>query len=181
MGYAIAAAAAQRGHEVVLITGPTQITPPQVDLVRVTTAQQMYHEATTRFAECDAAIMAAAVTDWRPKVRHASKPPKSESELTVELEPTPDICAALGKVKDHRIVIGFALQDVDAHRKAEEKLRAKGCNAIVMNRIEAMQSAASTIEIKVEGQPWREAVTLDKTQSGRVIVELVEELSAYRK
>ncbi|HNO77093.1 MAG TPA: phosphopantothenoylcysteine decarboxylase [Phycisphaerae bacterium] len=177
MGYAIAAAAAQRGHEVVLITGPTQITPPQVDLIRVTSAQQMYHEATTHFDGCDAAIMAAAVTDWRPKVRHASKPPKTESELTVELEPTPDICAALGKVKGDRIVIGFALQDVDAHNKAEEKMRAKNCNAIVMNRIEAMQSASSTIEIKVEGQPWRESITLDKTQSSRVIVELVEELT----
>lgn len=177
MGHAIAAAAAQRGHEVVLITGPTQITPPQVDLVRVTSAQQMYHEATTRFADCDAAIMAAAVTDWRPKVRHASKPPKSETNLNVELEPTPDICAALGREKGDRIVIGFALQDVDAHNKAEEKMRAKHCNAIVMNRIEAMQSAASTIEIKVEGQPWREPVSLDKSQSGRLVVELVEELA----
>ncbi|MEZ6082388.1 MAG: phosphopantothenoylcysteine decarboxylase [Phycisphaerae bacterium] len=84
---------------------------------------------------------------------------------------------ALGKVKGDRIVIGFALQDVDAHNKAEEKMRAKNCNAIVMNRIEAMQSASSTIEIKVEGQPWRESITLDKTQSSRVIVELVEELT----
>ncbi len=180
MGYAIAAAAAQRGHEVILITGPTQITPPQVDLVRVTSAQQMYREATTRFSDCDAAIMAAAVTDWRPKVRHASKPPKSESELNIELEPTPDICAALGKEKGDRVVIGFALQDVDAHAKAEEKMQAKRCNAIVMNRIEAMQSAASTTEIKVEGQPWREPVTLDKTQSGKIVVELAEELASKR-
>jgi phosphopantothenoylcysteine decarboxylase/phosphopantothenate--cysteine ligase len=180
MGYAIAAAAAQRGHEVVLITGPVQLTPPQVDLVRVTSAQQMYHEATTRFDACDAAIMAAAVTDWRPKVRHAGKSPKTETNLNVELEPTPDICAALGREKGSRIVIGFALQDVDAHHKAEEKMRAKYCNAIVLNRLEAMQNASSTIEIKVEGQTWREPVTLDKSQSGRVVVELVEELSAQR-
>ncbi len=179
MGYAIAAAAAQRGHDVLLITGPTQLTPPQVELVRVTTAQQMFHEATTRFESCDAAIMAAAVTDWRPKVRHASKPPKRETELNVELEPTPDICAALGREKGNRIVIGFALQDVDAHAKAEAKMRAKHCDAIVLNRLEAMQGSSSTLEIKIEGQTWREPVTLDKTQGGQVIVELVEELAVY--
>jgi len=180
MGYAIAAAAAQRGHEVMLITGPTQITPPQVDLISVTSAQQMYHEATTRFDGCDAAIMAAAVTDWRPKVRHATKPPKSETNLSVELEPTPDICAALGGVKGDRIVIGFALQDVDAHNKAEEKMRVKHCDAIVLNRLEAMQNASSTIEIKVDGKLWREPMTLDKAQSSRVIIELIEELATRR-
>lgn len=177
MGYAIAGAAAQRGHDVLLITGPTNLTPPQVELVRVTTAQQMFHEATTRFDGCDAAIMVAAVTDWRPKVRHASKPPKLETNLNVELEATPDICAALGREKGNRIVIGFALQDVDAHARAEAKMRAKHCDAIVLNRMEAMHGASSTFEIKVEDQSWREPVTLDKTQGGRVVVELAEELA----
>jgi len=180
MGYAIAEAAHQRGYDVVLISGPVCLPPPEVQVIHVTSAQQMHDEAIRQFASCDAAVMAAAVSDWRPVVCHARKPAKDEMSPTIEMEPTPDICAALGRQKGKRIVIGFALQDQNAQAKAEEKMHRKQCDAIVMNRLEAMEDSSSTIEIKVEGEPWRDPVTLDKKQSGQAIVDLVEELAARR-
>jgi len=180
MGYAIAAAAADRGHQMVLVSGPVVLPAPPVEVVRVTTAAEMLAACEEAFAACDAAVMAAAVSDWRPAVREDHKAAKQTSCHTVELEPTPDICAALGAVKGRRVLVGFAVQDCEPHRRAEQKMVRKRCDAIVLNSPETMGSEKARVEVKLADEPWSEPVTAGKGEIGRLVVELVERLVAAR-
>ena len=101
LGYAIAAEAARRGHHVVLVSGPVRLpAPPDVEFVSVVTGREMLDICRERFPDCDAAVMCAAVCDYRPTARSAGKAPKSTQAHAVELEPTEDICVSLGQMKE---------------------------------------------------------------------------------
>jgi len=177
MGYAIAAAAAARGHDVVLISGPVALTPPPgVEVVQVESAQDMLFAAERAFGGCAAAIMSAAVADFRPAERQATKAPKPSGEWALRCVATQDICAELGRKKGTRIVVGFALQDEDPHTRAEEKLTRKNCDAIVLNGPETIGQPRARQQIKVAGEPWREPIEATKEESAERIVRLVEEL-----
>jgi phosphopantothenoylcysteine decarboxylase/phosphopantothenate--cysteine ligase len=177
MGYAIATAAIHRGHAVHLVSGPVALTAPQgAEMTRVETAEEMLEASLAAFCDCDAAVMTAAVSDWRPVVRHATKLPKVTVEHPVAFEPTPDICARLGAEKQHRVVIGFAVQDADPHARAEAKLHRKHCDAIILNRPETLGSADATIEILVAGGSWQPPQRASKSETGDVIVRLCESL-----
>ncbi|MGA9408359.1 MAG: bifunctional phosphopantothenoylcysteine decarboxylase/phosphopantothenate--cysteine ligase CoaBC [Bacteroidota bacterium] len=136
MGFAIANAAAQRGADVTLISGPVALgTPKNVSRVDVETAEQM-HEAVTKHAKkCDAIIMSAAVADYAPKRPAANKIKKSESMegLTLELKPTSDILRDLGAKKNGTVLVGFALETQDELKNAKDKLRKKNLDFIVLN------------------------------------------------
>src|SRR5882724_8918840 len=126
MGYAIAAAACAFTSEVVLISGPTALTLPKgVEVVSVTTAQEMAEAVWSRFEAVDVCIMAAAVCDFRPKKTAASKIKKGSFGGVLELEPTPDILAELGRRKKAHVLIGFALETDDLEGNAREKLTTK--------------------------------------------------------
>ena len=134
MGYAIARAAALLGHEVTLVTGPVAIEPPRgVKVVRVVTSAEMAAACKRAFTRADAAVMAAAVCDYRPARHSARKMPKSNRSLRVLLEPTEDIAASLGRRKGRRVLIGFALEDHDGRTHAERKLRTKRFDLIILN------------------------------------------------
>ncbi|MCD8071764.1 MAG: bifunctional phosphopantothenoylcysteine decarboxylase/phosphopantothenate--cysteine ligase CoaBC [Alistipes sp.] len=136
MGYALAGALAGRGAQVVLVSGPVGITPPGgVETVEVVTAEQMYAASVGAFADCDAAILCAAVADYTPAQYSESKIKKAGDEFTIPLRKTPDIAAALGAVKGRRIVAGFALETNDELRNAQEKLRSKNLDFIVLNSL----------------------------------------------
>lgn len=180
MGYAVAEAARARGHEVVLISGPVELPAPDVEVIRVESAEQMLSAATRVFADCDAGIMTAAVADFRPAVRLTRKAPKPSGPHEVQLEPTPDILATLGAVKGDRILVGFALQDDDPQARAEEKLVRKRCDAIVLNGPETIASQRATQQIKVVGEPWTAPVDATKAEAAERIVALVERLAASR-
>ncbi len=136
MGFAIANAAAQRGADVTLISGPVALgTPKNVSRVDVETAEQM-HEAVTKHAKkCDAIIMSAAVADYAPKRPAANKIKKSDSMegLTLELKPTSDILRDLGAKKNGTVLVGFALETQDELKNAKDKLRKKNLDFIVLN------------------------------------------------
>ncbi|HWG38501.1 MAG TPA: bifunctional phosphopantothenoylcysteine decarboxylase/phosphopantothenate--cysteine ligase CoaBC [Terriglobales bacterium] len=138
MGFALAQAARRRGAQVRLIAGPTALTAPAgVEVVHVTTAAQMAEAALAFFPACDFAIMAAAVADYRPKHISAEKLKKSGAGLHLELEPTPDILAELGRRKGRQVLIGFAAE-TDAARGLEyarAKLAAKRADLIVLNHV----------------------------------------------
>lgn len=179
MGYAIAAEAAARGHEVILISGPVEQHPPaNVQLVRVTSAAEMLAASLNAFATCDAAIMTAAVCDYRPTQRRDKKIAKETRTFSIDLEPTEDICARLGLLKGRRVVIGFALEDHDHLTHAEEKLKRKHCDAIVMNDVRTVGSATAEVRFLRADIGWQPQVGGTKEQVAQSIVALAEALFA---
>jgi phosphopantothenoylcysteine decarboxylase / phosphopantothenate---cysteine ligase len=139
MGFSIVKELAARGAEVHLIVGPAIMPtdlPPSVSVVKIESAAQMFAASTTLFPQCDAAILAAAVADYRPKVVSDVKIKKKEGEMTLELEKTPDIAAALGQLKQpHQRIIGFALETNNEFENAVGKLKRKNFDAIVLNSL----------------------------------------------
>jgi phosphopantothenoylcysteine decarboxylase/phosphopantothenate--cysteine ligase len=135
-GFAIAAEAARRGAEVTLITGPVTLSdPPGVQVLRVTSATEMLVACQTPFAQADAAIFSAAVSDFRPATRAEQKTKKGEAVLQVELVHNPDILATLAANKGNTYVIGFAAETSDVLTHAVAKLKAKNANLIVANDV----------------------------------------------
>ena len=137
MGYAIAEAARDRGAEVVLVTGPSSLTPPPgVTTVSVNTASEMADALSRHFSAATVLIMAAAVADFRPKNQAAQKLKKQgKSELVLELEATPDILAMLSARRTSQIVIGFAAETEHVLSHAKDKLRGKGLDLIIANDV----------------------------------------------
>ena len=142
MGYAIAQAALDAGHEVVLVSGPVALEPPEgVLVVRVTTSEEMFMAVHSRVRDADVCVLCAAVADFRPATVAERKIKKgTRSSLTLELVPTRDILLSLRDVPraagDPRpVVVGFAAETDDVIAHAKEKLRAKGCTLIVANDV----------------------------------------------
>jgi phosphopantothenoylcysteine decarboxylase/phosphopantothenate--cysteine ligase len=136
MGYAIAAAAGARGHEVVLISGPVALTAPAgVKVVPVVSAADMLPAVESHFEACDALIMAAAVSDWRPAVVSQQKMKKQNARMELMLEPTADILLTIRPRKGGRVVVGFAAETTEVESEARRKLAAKGLDLIVANDV----------------------------------------------
>lgn len=138
MGIAIAEELARQGASVELILGPSKLSSsvPNVTTTNVQTAQDMYKAATKHFKKADIAVMAAAVADYRPKTVADKKLKKGDFDLTIPLERTQDIAAALGKIKKKKqIIIGFALETNDELKNAKGKLKRKNFDMIVLNSL----------------------------------------------
>lgn len=136
MGYAVAAAARERGHEVVLVSGPVALEPPAgVEVVRVVTAEEMCRTVQHKVAWCDALVMVAAVADWRPAEVHTQKIKKDSAPMILRLEPTPDILKTILPQKGHRMFVGFAAETENAVAEARRKLTEKGLDAIAVNDV----------------------------------------------
>lgn len=137
MGYALAKAARNAGAEVVLISGPVSINPPErVKTINVISAEDMYNVAVNEFIDSDIAIMSAAVADYTPAYPQAGKIKKSEQgeALVLELKPTKDILKELGeRKKSNQIVLGFALESENELEYGRKKLEQKNCDMIVVN------------------------------------------------
>jgi phosphopantothenoylcysteine decarboxylase/phosphopantothenate--cysteine ligase len=138
MGYELAAEARRRGARVVLVSGPSPLTPPACDeFVRVTNAREMKAAVEGRFAAADIVIMAAAVSDFRFRATAARKAKKNEVPGRLELVLTDDILSGLARRRDRpkKIVVGFAAETGNAVEKAGKKLRAKRLDLIVANDV----------------------------------------------
>ena len=139
MGVALAADAARRGAEVVLIGANLAVDPPPgVRLVAVTTAAELEQAARAEFPACDVLLMAAAVADFKPAQPSAGKIKKTDrDELAVRLEPTTDVLAALAaERRDGQTLVGFAAEHGDGARDhARAKLERKGLDAVVLNDV----------------------------------------------
>lgn len=138
MGYAVAEAAARRGAQVVLISGPTNLeTPMAVDRVNVRTALEMQQAVKQHFGKASVGIFAAAVADYRPADAAAQKIKRSKEPLTLRLEPNLDILAAAAAEKGERLVVGFAAETDHVAENARKKLTAKKADLIVANDVTA--------------------------------------------
>ena len=136
MGYAIAEELAKRGAEVQLITGRTTLpTPAGVERIDVLSAADMYNAAVEAWREADGAVMCAAVADYTPAVVADKKLKKSDDDMRIELVRTKDIAAELGKSKEGRTLVGFALETDNEEANAEGKLERKNLDFVVLNSL----------------------------------------------
>ncbi len=136
MGYALAKAVREQGGEAVLISGPTNLTPPEgVKLVQVETAQEMYEAVMQQFDDTHVVIKAAAVADYRPKETFDQKRKKQPGEWSIEMERTIDILKTLGEQKNAQILVGFAAESDQVEMYARKKLESKNLDLIVANNI----------------------------------------------
>jgi len=137
MGYALAQAAREAGHDVALISGPVSLSaPPGVTLVKVTTAQEMDEAVHAHLGGIDMAILAAAVADSTPATRADHKIKKREGIPQIVLKPTRDILASLGHLEERPFLLaGFAAETNDIENNAREKLDKKKCDFIVANDV----------------------------------------------
>ncbi len=140
MGYALAEAAQRRGARVILVSGPTdRMIPEGVDWVPVRTTEEMRRAVHDRAREANVLIMAAAVADYRPAAAAQAKIKRTEKNLTLELEPTPDILAELGREfgtdRRGRVLVGFAAETNRLAENARAKLARKGADIIVANDV----------------------------------------------
>ena len=133
MGYALAEAARARGADVVLVSGPTELTPPAgVPTTRIETTEDMQRALASLVPNADALIMSAAPADYRPQDPSDQKRPRSDGPLTVTLETTPDILGSLKRRKG-MLVVGFALETGNGLAKARAKMQNKALDFVILN------------------------------------------------
>jgi phosphopantothenoylcysteine decarboxylase/phosphopantothenate--cysteine ligase len=135
MGFALAAECARRGAEVTLVAGPVSLSTPEgVNRIDVESCQEMYEASTKAFPKMDAAILCAAVADFRPETTADQKIKREKDDLILRLQPTHDIAQQLGKLKtDNQVLVGFALETNDEEVNAKKKLAKKNLDFIVLN------------------------------------------------
>jgi phosphopantothenoylcysteine decarboxylase/phosphopantothenate--cysteine ligase len=136
MGYAVAAEAARRGARVLLVSGPVHLPAPGgVEITNVESAAEMHAAVMARLEQCSIFMGVAAVADYRPAMPHEQKLKKTAARLAIELEPTVDILAEVGKLKGNRLVIGFAAETQNLAAEGKRKLEAKNADMIVANLV----------------------------------------------
>ena len=175
MGYNIAIEALRRGHRVTLVSGPVELPPPpDANMIYATSGDDMYQACCRVFSECHAAVMTAAVCDYRPAVRADKKIKKTGEPVTFDMEPTSDICAHLGSIKGNRRVIGFAMEDHKGRAHAREKLISKNCDAIVLNHPDNLGLRNGTIEMLLADGTWNGPYHGTKEELAARILNLLE-------
>jgi phosphopantothenoylcysteine decarboxylase/phosphopantothenate--cysteine ligase len=149
MGAALARAALALGHQVVIVTGPVQVTyPSAAEVVEIVSTEELLAECQARFPTCDGLIGAAAPCDYRPIKVASQKISKTGQPLELHLTETPDVVATLGASKRaDQWVVGFALETEDQRFRAITKMERKSCDLMVLNGPEAMNAADNHVEV----------------------------------
>jgi len=161
MGYALAKAARRRGAEVTLVTGPTHLHPPKgIHMINVETAEEMREAVMDHYRDKDVVIKAAAVSDSRPLNKAREKQKKKTGKTTLEMIPTPDILAELGKNKGDIILVGFAAETTDHVANALDKIKKKNLDLVVLNDVSKDDRgfAADTNEVRMIDRKGNEEV-----------------------
>ncbi len=176
MGRALAEAAIERGHEVVIVSGPVDIEYPYAaEVIDVISTEDMLAAALKVFPECDGLIGVAAPSDYRPVKVATSKIAKTGEPLVLHLEETADVVATLGSQKTHQWLVGFALETEDHRLRALAKLEKKHCDLMVSNGAEAMHSLDNSVEVIDRAGNVLKAIAGPKEDVARGIFEVIEE------
>lgn len=181
MGAALAASAVEMGHEVIVVSGPVQVTyPNEVTVIPVVTTQEMLETACKLFPACDGAIGAAAPCDYQPGHVATQKISKTGEPVQLHLVETPDVIATLGQQKRaDQWVVGFALETEDRHFRAIVKLERKLCDLMVSNGPEAIDADCSRVDLldrrgtilaRLEGSKSSVAKELMREITGRLVL-----------
>jgi phosphopantothenoylcysteine decarboxylase/phosphopantothenate--cysteine ligase len=183
MGYAVAEAAARRGAKVTLVSGPTALETPQgVERIDVRTADEMHRVAAKQFIASSIGIMAAAVADYRPASRAEQKLKRGKEPVSLQLEPTVDILAALAKNKGERLIIGFAAETERVAENAHKKLLSKNADLIVANDVTAEGAGfdVDTNIVTIFARDGRE-IALPKLHKAEVAQRILDEVLRLRE
>ena len=179
MGFALAEECRRRGAEVTLIAGPvSQSCSKAIHRIDVESCEEMYQAATREFTDSQAAILCAAVADFRPDTQAAQKIKRGKDDLVIRLQPTHDIAAALGQMKQHgQVLVGFALETNDEQNNAHKKLEKKNLDFIVLNSLQndgtCFQSDNNQISIITHDSQH----DYEKKPKAAVARDIVDELS----
>jgi len=181
MGYAIAEAALRRRARVLLVSGPTSLTPPgAAELTRVETAEEMLAAVLKLLPESTIVIKTAAVADFRPKTEAGQKI-KRKGPMTLELEPTADILAELWKRKTSQIIIGFAAETNDVLENARKKLASKSIDAIVVNDVSREGVGFDSDRNAVTIISQDEVIEIPETSKWEVAQRVLDQIVKLRK
>ena len=177
MGASLAAAACRLGHEVVVVTGPVQVSyPAEARVVEVVSTEDMLAAAGENFETCDGLIGAAAPCDYRPVKVESNKIAKTGDPLLLKLVETPDIVAALASQKrPDQWVVGFALETEDHRFRALAKMERKSCDLMVVNDPSAIDAAENQVEIFDRQGQLLAALSGPKHEVAEAILALVQE------
>lgn len=178
MGAALAMVCLNRGHEVVVVSGPVTIEYPSgATVISVVTTDEMLRAAVDQFSTCDGAIGAAAPCDYQPHQVASQKIAKTGQPLTIHLIETEDVVATLGQSKRKgQWVVGFALETDDRRFRAIVKLEKKHCDLMVSNGPEAIDSLANRVEILAADGTLVDTIEGSKEQVAGGIVDQIERL-----
>ena len=175
MGFACASAAARAGHDVTLITGPVALpNPAGIRTVRITSADEMYQAVMKAYPRIDAAIMTAAVGDYKPAERFAGKLKKKAKTLTLRLVRTRDILKEMGRRKGSRILVGFALEVQDAVHQALLKYKKKNLDYVVLNTPRTFAADRMDCQVYREGEVVKRFKGASKNEVARWIVGVLK-------
>lgn len=181
MGYAIARAAAMEDADVTLVSCTTALPVPSgVKIEYVRDARELCRAMNSHFDDCDAAIMAAAVSDYRPKVQATQKIKKeSHDVLNIELTQNPDILYGLGQKKKGQFLVGFAAETNDVIEHGKEKLKRKNLDMLVANDV-AMPGAGFNVPTNIASLLYKDGTMeqypkMTKDELGHIIVEKISE------
>jgi len=183
MGYAIAKAARRRGADVTLVTGPTHLDPPRgIYMLKVETAKEMRQVVMDHYKDKDVIIKAAAVGDYKPLKKEKEKQKKRAGKTTVEMTPTQDILAELGKHKGDGILVGFAAETTNHVANAKNKIQKKNLDLIVLNDVSKDDRGfeAETNEVKMIDSKGNEEVVplMSKDDVADKILDKIKHLRA---
>ena len=182
MGYSIAKEAIERGADITLITGPTNLTPPQnlKKLVKIESAKDMYEAVLENLDENDVVIKSAAVADYKPKNYSNKKIKKSDDDLVIELDRNKDIAQEIGKIKNNKILVGFAAETNDLIENASLKIKKKNLDFIVANDLtkEGAGFGVDTNIVKIIDKEGNitEYPKMKKEEVANIILDKIKEL-----
>ena len=178
MGYALAAAALEEKHEVILVSGPVALLPPLgAELVRVTTGEEMFAAVSAQFLLCDVFVMCAAVCDYRPVHYTSEKMKKQRTRFSLELEPTRDILASLTNAPRDCFVVGFAAETQELEANAQRKLMEKKCDLLVANDVSradiGMDADDNELLIFSKAGPPKKIPRAKKTEVAHTLLKII--------
>jgi phosphopantothenoylcysteine decarboxylase/phosphopantothenate--cysteine ligase len=172
MGYALAAAAKERGADVLLISGPTGLTVPAgVRFTAITTAKEMHEACMERYGDTTLVIMAAAIADYAPVNVAKEKLKKSGREMTVEMERTLDVLKSMSAERTGQLLVGFALETENLLENAIKKLKEKGLDMVVANGVSGIDSEQNRVTILDSSGGIEEFASMDKVRVAEKILD----------
>jgi phosphopantothenoylcysteine decarboxylase/phosphopantothenate--cysteine ligase len=176
MGKALAEAALRLGHEVVIVSGPVDVSyPEQANVIHVVSTDDMLVACQRVFPQCDGVIGVAAPCDYRPVKVSPGKIAKTGEPLELHLVETADVVATLGASKTHQWLVGFALETDDHRLRALAKLQKKCCDLMVVNGPEAMHAVDTQVEIIDRQGQVIESLAGSKEDVSRRILRVIHE------
>jgi phosphopantothenoylcysteine decarboxylase / phosphopantothenate---cysteine ligase len=180
MGYAIAEATLEAGHQVILVSGPVNIDPPQdAKFVSVSTSDEMFDAVHQHADKCDVCVLCAAVADYKPAKVSPTKIKKRGERISLELIRTRDILDSLGHWQDRRfLVVGFAAETNDLEQNAMQKLRDKNCDVMIANDVSSansgMESDANEVTVLFQNGERQRISRAPKEIIARELVKILQ-------